>query len=355
MRIAIFIDWVIPKNKIQIDSMHKLGFSLSIFVNKYNSASSSYFNENDGYAVLNTNFFIRLAMIYNFFNKNYKSLHHLEIYPSGRFSFIYVLLSRFFRVPVICVERGDLLYYKKDGYGLLTRLSMWVCYKLSDIVWYREPYMLDLLKKMNVKNTFFLHNAIEQRDEDLLHEKVSFFKERNIDFLWMNRIIPERRSDWFVHILSKEYFKKSKNILAGILEESTYNQMQESILKNALDNLSVLKFISDPSQKYKKAKFFVLPADIIFANNSLLEAMSYGVVPLVAKQPGTEMIVEDGVNGFVFDYNEESFERAMRKAMETPDEIYISMSLAAQNQIRTHFSFDGYLGNLSKLYNQFNI
>ncbi|MBU1761263.1 MAG: glycosyltransferase [Bacteroidetes bacterium] len=171
----------------------------------------------------------------------------------------------------------------------------------------------------------------------------------------MNRIIPERRSDWFVHILSKEYFKKSKNILAGILEESTYNQMQESILKNALDNLSVLKFISDPSQKYKKAKFFVLPADIIFANNSLLEAMSYGVVPLVAKQPGTEMIVEDGVNGFVFDYNEESFERAMRKAMETPDEIYISMSLAAQNQIRTHFSFDGYLGNLSKLYNQFNI
>lgn len=354
IRIAIFIDWVIPKNKIQIDSIHKLGYSVSIFVNKFKTSSTEYFHENDEYTLLRSNFFSRIAMIYNFLKENHKLLHHLEIYPGGRFSFIYVLLSKFFNVPVICVERGDLLYYKKGGYGIFTRLSMWVCYKLSEIIWYREPYMLDLLKKMNVKNIFFLHNAVEHQDENFPQDKVSFLKERNIDFLWVNRIIPERRSDWFVHILSKEYFKKSKNILAGILEKSAYEQMQESIFKNSLDNLTVFKFVSDPSKLYKKAKFFVLPANVIFANNSLLEAMSYGVVPLVAKQSGAEMIVEDGVNGFVFDYNEASFEKAMRKALDTSDDKYINMSIAAQKKIRSHFSYNGYLNNLLKLYNQFN-
>jgi hypothetical protein len=94
-------------------------------------------------------------MIISYFKKNQAELHHLEVYPGGRFSFVYVLLSWYFGVPCICAERGDLLYFKKGGYDLFTRISMWICYKLSDIVWYREPYMLALLEKINVRNVFF--------------------------------------------------------------------------------------------------------------------------------------------------------------------------------------------------------
>lgn len=347
-RIAIFIDWVLPKNKVQIDAMHKLGHSLSFFVGKYNESSSSYLLADDEHILLKEGFFSRLQMIISYLKKNRDDLHHVEVYPGGRFSFVYVLLSWYFGVPCICVERGDLLYFKKGGYSILTRISMWICYKISDMVWYREPYMLSLLEKMNVRNVFFLHNAIEKRNKQAHNLGEHLPKE--IDFLWVNRIIPERRSDWFTNILSGHNFKESRNVLAGLLDNSAYGEMQESLLKSSPSNLTVLNFVSDPSELYKKARFFVLPADVVFANNALLEAMSYGVVPLISRQPGSELIVDEGVNGFIFEYDQESFEEAMLKAFNLSNEEYIRMSLAAIERINVLFSSDNYCNELQKMY-----
>lgn len=347
-RIAIFIDWVLPKNKVQIDAMHELGYSISFFVAKYNQSSSAYFHEDDEHILLREGFFSRLQMIISYFKKNRDDLHHVEVYPGGRFSFVYVLLSWYFGVPCICVERGDLLYFKKGGYSILTRISMWICYKISDMVWYREPYMLSLLGKMNVSKVFFLHNAVEKKARQVHAQEEQVPK--NIDFLWVNRIIPERRSDWFMSILSGHNFRESRNVLAGLLDNSAYSGMQESLLKNSPSNLKLLKFISDPSDLYKRAKFFVLPAKVVFANNALLEAMSYGVVPLISRQSGSELIVEDGVNGFIFEYDQESFEEAMLKAFNLSNEEYIRMSLAATERINVLFSSDNYCNELQKMY-----
>jgi len=49
---------------------------------------------------------------------------------------------------------------------------------------------------------------------------------------------------------------------------------------------------------YDEAAVFVLPADIVFCNMSLLEAMERGVPAVVADVPGAERIIENGVEGF---------------------------------------------------------
>jgi glycosyltransferase involved in cell wall biosynthesis len=349
-RIVVFIDWVLAKNKVQIDAAHRLGYSLSFFVGKYNESSSAYFLPDDEHILLKAGFFSRLQMIGSYLKENRANLHHLEVYPGGRFSFVYVLLSLYFGVPCICVERGDLLYFKKGGYGTFTRISMWICYKFSDIVWYREPYMLELLEKMKVRNAFFLHNAIEMTNRQAYNNGGEFYKE--IDYLWVNRIITQRRSDWFATVLACHNFKDSRNVIAGILDNSAYRELQESLLKSAPSNLTILSFISNPSELYKKARFFVLPAEVVFANNALLEAMSYGAVPLISRQSGSELIVEDGVSGFLFDHNQESFKEAMLKAFKLSNEAYLKMSFAAIDQIKMRFSSDTYYIQLQIMYNK---
>src|SRR5690606_30158578 len=57
------------------------------------------------------------------------------------------------------------------------------------------------------------------------------------------------------------------------------------------DRVEIAGFVAHPEEYYRRARIFVLPADIIFANYSLLEAMSHGVVPLVGDGEGAERIV----------------------------------------------------------------
>ncbi len=350
-RIVVFIDWVLPKNKMQIKVMQDLGYSIIFFVNKYNPATSDYFRKNDEHLALEEGFFRRLLMIWHFFSQNKSTLHHAEIYPGGRFSFIYLLISKYFGIPTVCVERGDLLYYKAGGYGILTRLSMWVCYKLSNVVWYREPYMRSMLEKIGVRNIYFLHNAVDLSPGSNV---IDIDREKTVDFLWVNRIIPERRSDWFVNILDTAYFKHTSNLLVGILESSAFPDMQDFVKRASLPNLKVANFVSDPAEFYVKASFFVLPAEIVFANNALLEAMSYGVIPIIARQAGSELLVEDGVSGLIFDYNEQSFRDAMVRALALSREDRRLMSQAALGRVSSHFASGTYREGLSKLYEQIN-
>lgn len=345
-QIVAFLDWVIPKNKIQIDSMHTLGYSLSFFVGVFNSSSSSYFNSTDNYKLLETDFFSRIRQVFTFLKANKNSIHHLEIYPGGRFSFIYILLANFFSLKCICVERGDLVYFKKGGYNIFTRFSMWLCYRYADFVWYREPYMASLLDEIGAKKTFFIHNAVPINTE-IPETNLNL---KSIDFLWANRLTPERRSEWFVDILSKEHFKFTKNKMAGILTETLFPDIQDYALTHKPLNLDIVDYVSDLAPFYLNSKFFVLPADLVFANNALLEAMSFGVVPLISSQSGSDLIVDDGINGFVFEHTKEAFELAMKKALTLSDELYRNMSQCAILKVNSQFSETNYLQGLKELY-----
>ena len=94
----------------------------------------------------------------------------------------------------------------------------------------------------------------------------------------------------------------------------------------------------------------MLPADIVFANHALLEAMSYGVVPLISNQPGSDLIVDDNVNGFIFEHNEESMESAMQKAMQLTDEEHRKLSQQSRIKMQQEFSVQNYEKGLKELY-----
>lgn len=57
--------------------------------------------------------------------------------------------------------------------------------------------------------------------------------------------------------------------------------------------IQILGFVNNSEELLKKSKLFIFPANIVFCNNALLEAMSFGCVPVVANGEGAYRIVND--------------------------------------------------------------
>ncbi len=96
--VVSFLDRVAPKNKLQIEVIRRLGYSPVFFVNSFTEYAGQYFEGTDKYFVLELDFFARLRQVYKFLKNNYQAVHHVEIYPGGRFSFIYMLLAYHFNL-----------------------------------------------------------------------------------------------------------------------------------------------------------------------------------------------------------------------------------------------------------------
>src|SRR5690606_22295348 len=124
------------------------------------------------------------------------------------------------------------------------------------------------LQKIRKEGLFFLHNAIP------IPETMEATK-KSIDFLWLNRVIPERKAKWFFNILRKPAFANTNNFLVGIEEGTAFSAEVKWVKENTPYNVTLKPYTKDPKIFYAAAKFFVLPADVVFANHALLEAMSY--------------------------------------------------------------------------------
>ena len=344
-KVVIFIDTVAGKNKLQVQAINQFEMHVHFFVYDLNSKSDSFLFPKNSREKLSKNPLKQTFHVFKYLKKNSKTIHHLEVYPGSVLSFLYVLAGKLFGIKSICAERGDLSYYCDKTYNILTRFSMWFCYRFTDVVWYREVFMKPILERIGSKSLFFLHNAVH-----ITTEEIPGLVNRNTDFLWLNRVIPERRSDWFIQVLQKETFNKTKNILVGFLPQSPYKKEQEYILTHKPANLSIKEFSSNPEGFFKDSRFFIMPSEFIFANNALLEAMSFGVIPLISNQQGSELIVENGVSGFIFTHTFEGLEEAMERVLKMDDIALEEMSKAARQKMISDFSEERYISRIQEMY-----
>ena len=255
-----------------------------------------------------------------------------------------MILVKLFRVKAVVAERGDIGCI--DNYPKTMQWAMEMSYKHADIVWFREPFMKQELEKRGVKHLFFQGNAIFMPK----YEKGKAIKE--FDFLWVNRLIPDRNISWFIHILNTTNFNHVKSAVLGIQLDTNDNYVkkeQEFLILNQPKNL-VTKTFEDPSEFYKSSKFFIFPAKKTYANFSLLESMSYGVVPIISDVPGTEKIVQDGKNGIVCELSKDGLEKCMKRAMALSNSDYERLSENARKTIEDKFSLRLYSSNMTKFY-----
>lgn len=285
--------------------------------------------------------FVRVA---GYLWANRKKLAHVQIYPGGRYAFVYTALCRAFGLKTLTVEWGNFIDW--DRHPALLKFSLWFCHRYADAVWYKEPYMERWLRRVGARRLFFIHNALPAGSV------VNASPEKKVDFLWVNRLIPQRRSDWFFEALALPEFAATRNLLIGVQDkvgDGAVIDTQEKTLRLRPANTEALGFIN-PARYYPDAKFFVLPATVVFCNNALLEAMGAGVVPIVSAAEGTELIVEDGVDGFVVEHSREGLLSGMRRAAALAPEAYERMSRAAARKIAERFNTDQWREKILRVY-----
>ncbi|MGX5659519.1 glycosyltransferase [Castellaniella ginsengisoli] len=342
----IGIDSFEKKNINQINAIRNAGLVAHVVSTDNYGVSAANLKELGELFLLKRSFFIRIFQIICYFLRYMGKIKHVEIYPGGRFAFIYLFFSKLFFNKVVIVERGDLYYY--DQAGLVTRLSQRLCYKYADIVWYREYYpnvdVEEVLRGFGARRIVFIHNAVDFNclsgiDADTA---CTSFMDRDIDFLWVNTLKDFRHPDWFVHCLSEEAFSDKKAVLMGvdkgIIGEGA--DKNHKIVSEAAGPVLQIKERGDPYPFYRRAKYFVLASDLVFLNNALLEAMSYGVVPVISDVVGSELIVDEGADGYVFRNDIEGLMEAMLCAACDSSENWARLSAGAREKVARDFSLE---------------
>lgn len=343
--ILILLDIFLKKNHIQHHILIKNGY-YPIWLQCSTEAKS----EQEHRMVLPNSFFARTYFLFKLLLKYKKQIHHVEIYPGGRYAPVFLLLTKLFNLKVLCVERGDLYYLVHKKYKWLTRISGLLIYRFSALIWTRELYAKEYLEKLNIKTEQrFIHNVIQ------LPEFCEIpYAEKDIDFLWVNSLKDFRKLEWFLSALKDPELAHTKSLLLGVTETANNENIYKSqidLLANKPTNLETLPY-SSPLEYYRRSRFFVLPTSLVYLNNALLEAMSYGVVPIITETEGANRIVDEGKNGFISAFNEEAYTQRMIACSKINEQEYNLLSKQAIEKTRTAFSPAYYEQQLMNIYNE---
>jgi glycosyltransferase involved in cell wall biosynthesis len=177
-----------------------------------------------------------------------------------------------------------------------------------------------------------------------------------------SRIEPSKDIDILISaFLSSEYLKNNTKlvIIGSVIEE---NLIYVQKIKNMITICKKISLIENPDRKtiegyYNHSKIFWHakgfsanefndPSVLEHFGLTTVEAMSAGCVPVVINKGGQKEIVEDGINGFVWNSPEQLIEKTVF-LMQNPDK-YANMSEAAKKSTG-RYSKDEFIRNLGLL------
>lgn len=344
-RVAILgLDLFARKNALQLEEMGARGYAFDVFATAPNRHQSVTVQAPHTLTVLPPGAGARVRAVRAYLAAQRGAVHHAEVYPGGRFSAAYVALARLAGVPVLAVERGDLVNYAR--LDAAARWSMRRTYRWSRRVWYRELYQERALRALGVRELAFLPNAVRAAAH------VAAADARDLDFVWINRLVLERKSGWMVDAFRDALPAGARGAIAGFLPDPADPAIaanQAYARAHAPSSLALLDY-AEPGALLARSRFFVLPSDIVFANNALLEAMAHGVVPLVSDVEGARRIVDDGVDGFVFPHTPDGFRAALARALAVSPDEYARLSAAAVRKVSERFSPSAWGDALAGIY-----
>jgi glycosyltransferase involved in cell wall biosynthesis len=313
------LDTFAAKNVSQIRLMEAEGYGFTVVTNDSRRASRRVFDEQGfrrSQLIVLGGLQSKVVTVFSMLLRH--RFHHVEFYPAGRLALLYLLLIKLFGHRLVVIERGDI--GSLHLYDALTRLSLRLAYRFADRVVYKETYMKEPLDSFTRAPLAFVPNCIVPPSSPLAP-----WAARTIDFLWVNRLTVQRRPEWFLRALQDPALGGRRAAMLGFEE---------------------------PGPFYDRARFFCLPSEIIFGNNSLLEAMARGVVPVVTESPGIERVVCDGVNGIVTAFDEAEYKKGLLRAAAMDQEAWAKLSRAARDTVEQEFSGDAWRRRMAKLYDE---
>ena len=268
---------------------------------------------------------------------------HVEFYRCRPIQqFLYTFFCFIFRkeVSVVCI--GELYYWEK--YNALRRWIDKRMFRYAHLLITTELYMDEYLTKYNIASTdktVFCHNRIPVSPDynvERQGKKVLFINSykpwRRLELLikaapMIKARVPEFEINFVGSTMGMGYMQHTLG----------YEQDLRDLAKDlgVEKNINFLPFTSDAKSFMEETSVFCLPADLVFCNFSLIEAMERGVPAVVAGlDEGAHQIVTDGIDGYVVDQVPEQFADRIATLLEN-EEKRQRMGEAARKKVLDKF------------------
>ena len=277
---------------------------------------------------------------------------YCEIYFEGNCfrQFIQTLLLRVNNTLSVAILRGELYYYKTSmnsikKYFLIKTLN------IVDWIYYRETYMLDILEKVikNESKIIFDSNKVKVNMDCDISRSTK-------EILFLNGFKNWRRLDIILDSVPKiiNEVKDAHFILIGARSKSELEKYKCKIPKNYEDNVTIMEWTTNSIMHYESASVFVLPADLVYLNFSLLEAMERGVPAVVANVPDVEKIINHNVDGIITNQDSHSFAMEIIKILKD-EETRLKLASNARKKIINNFNDENRMNSIiEKIRNRYD-
>ena len=281
----------------------------------------------------------------------------IELYLSQRpwYILFYFFTGKLLKKNIIVWCRGELRNFRKHHW--LRRIANRIVLKRADYVLLRETYMEDILRSEGLydpKRMYFFHNCISLT-------KPMVDVSENSDIVFLNSFKKFRNIELMIEaakILKEENYSFRMRLIGSTLENEGYSPSSleyEVFLRDLVETYGLSQMVSfypfgdNVVQHLKSARMFVLPADIVFCNYTLLESMSMCIPPIVSNIPESSLIIEDNIDGLLVDRNPVALAAAMKKLIDNPD-LASTLGQCARNKIIQKFNIETKVQSLARFY-----
>lgn len=261
----------------------------------------TYSYENNIINVILFPFYYLRILFFLLVNKNYRLVH---IHGASHISFYRKYL---FFLPIKYILNLKVVYHIHGGafQKFETQSNIFVKKRIrhfingSDAIICLSNSWKDFFSnKFNPKNVFVLNNIINYPAK----EKITFFKEDKITFLFLGKIVKEKGVFDLLDMLkeNKNYFQNKINVIVG--GDGDIDKMKKKICELKISEL--VQFVGWVSGKKKetllsKSEILLLPSYYEALPISILEAMSYKMPIISTDVGGIPSIVKNNYNGIL--------------------------------------------------------
>ncbi|MFA5961081.1 MAG: glycosyltransferase family 4 protein [Parcubacteria group bacterium] len=179
--------------------------------------------------------------------------------------------------------------------------------------------------------------------------------EKNHYFLTVARLVRHKGIHYLIEAFksAKKKHALPENLKLAIVGDSAYTDDYVTYLKKIAEADADIIFTGSQSgaslaQLYANAFAFVLPSEAEGLSNVLLEAMGYGLAPIISSIPENTIVVED--NGLTFENsNASDLEKMLILAASNPENTK-RLGLLAKQSVEKNYSWDENVSRTLKLY-----
>lgn len=260
---------------------------------------------------------------------------YCEIYFEGKGfrQWYQSLLLKANNTMTVAILRGELYYYH-TSMSSLKKYFLKQVLNVVDWIYYRETYMLDILKVIvsDTSKIIFDSNKVKVFSDCILE------RDKN-KVLFLNGFKDWRRLDIIIDAIPK-VVAEVENVnftLIGARSQKELEKYGARIEKGYEKYVTLLEWTKDSKEYYEQASVFVLPADLVYLNFSLLEAMERGVPAIVSDVEDVEKIVNNGKDGIIAKQDSNAFAKEIIKLL-TDESLRFELAKNARRKIVEEFN-----------------